>query len=115
MSSRVRVCALVFVFLCSVVSVARAQDDADPAEAARFHFGALRFTPSMAVSNLGVDNNVFNEADNPKQDTTAAVGPAVSLWLRMGKSRLSGRLSGQYLYFNTYDSQRAWNTDHSGR
>ena len=115
MSSQVRVCALAFLFLSGVVSVARAQDDPDPAEAARFRFGALRFTPSIAVSNLGVDNNVFNEAADPKQDTTAAVGPAVNLWLNMGKSRVSGKLSGQYLYYKEYENQRAWNTVNDGQ
>jgi len=115
MNSRTRVIALAFVLLCSVVPVAGAQDGTDPAEAARFHAGALAFTPSIVFSNLGVDNNVFNEADNPKQDTTAAVGPAVNLWLHMGRSRLSGKLSGQYLYFREYENQRAWNTVNEGQ
>ena len=70
----------------------------------------LRFTPSIAVSNIGVDNNVFNETEDPKQDTTAAVGPAINLWLHLGKARLSGNATGQYLYYKTYASQRAWNS-----
>jgi len=114
MRSRVRVIAFAALFL-SIVSVARAQDEPDPADAARFHFGALRFTPSIVLSNLGVDNNVFNQPEDPKKDTTAAVGPAVDLWLKMGKSRLSGKLSGQYLYYNEYENQRAWNTVNEGR
>ena len=47
--------------------------DTDPADAARFRLGAFRFTPSIAISNIGRDNNVFNEADDPKSDTTAAL------------------------------------------
>jgi len=70
----------------------------------------LRFTPSIALTDVGVDNNVFNEADNPKQDTTAAIGPAVALWMNLGRGRLSGTSSGQYLYFKQYDNQRSWNT-----
>ena len=115
MDHRVRVIALAFVCLAGTASGALAQDEADPSDAARFKFGALRFTPSIAVSNLGVDNNVFNEADDPKQDTTAAIGPAVNLWMKMGKSRLSGKLSGQYLYFKEYENQRAWNTVNDGK
>lgn len=110
-----RVLALALVCLVGGVASVHAQDETDPSQAARFRFGALRFTPSIAVSNLGVDNNVFNETVDPKQDTTAAVGPAVNLWLKMGKSRLSGKASGQYLYFNKYDNQRAWNTANEGR
>jgi len=94
---------------------AHAQDDPDPSETARFRLGALRFTPSIVISSLGVDSNVFNEAEDPKSDTTAAVGPAVDLWLRAGASRLSGKAAGQYLYFNKYDNQRSWNTNLEGR
>ncbi len=64
----------------------------------------------MAISNVGVDSNVFNEATDPKSDRTAAVGPAIDLWLKLGKARLSDRSSGQYLYFQEYANQRAWNT-----
>jgi len=110
-----RVTALALALFCGVVPVAGAQDSADPAAAARFHFGALSFTPSIVFSNLGVDSNVFNESNNPKQDTTAAVGPAVNLWLRMGRSRLSGKVSGQYLYYREYENQRAWNTVNDGK
>jgi len=115
MNSRMRVTALALALFCGVVPVAGAQDSADPAAAARFHFGALSFTPSIVFSNLGVDSNVFNESNNPKQDTTAAVGPAVNLWLRMGRSRLSGKVSGQYLYYREYENQRAWNTVNDGK
>jgi hypothetical protein len=109
MRSPVRVTALALVCL-GVAVTAHAQEDTDPSSAARFRFGALRFTPTLVLSNIGVDNNVFNETADPKQDTTAAVGPSVNLWLKMGSSRLSGKASGQYLYFNKYDNQRSWNT-----
>ena len=111
-----RVAALALVCFGISAAAGRAQEaPLDPAEAARFRFGALRFTPSIAVSNVGVDSNVFNEADDPKQDTTAAVGPAVNLWLKTGPARLSGKASGQYLYFNRYTNQRSWNTNAEGR
>lgn len=83
----------------------------DPAALARFHFGVLRFTPAIAVTNVGIDNNVFNSPVDPKADTTAAVGPVVDLWLKTGPGRLSGTVGGQYLYFKTYGNQRAWNTN----
>ena len=123
MRFRLRVIAYASACVCIAVSTTSAQtlqftpapliappSDVDPSDEARFRFGALRFTPWIAVSNVGTDNNVFNESENPKRDTTAAVGPASSLWLRMGRSRLSGRVSGQYLYFKQYENQRAWNT-----
>jgi hypothetical protein len=112
---RHRIVAPVLVCLGLAAPALHAQDDPDPSERARFRLGAIRFTPSIALSNIGFDNNVFNEAEDPKQDTTAAVGPAIDLWVKMGPSRLSGKASGQYLYFNKYDNQRSWNTNAEGR
>lgn len=109
-----RVIALALVCLVAGASAARAQDEVDPYTATRFHVGPLGFTPSIALSNLGTDDNVFNDAIDPKQDTTAAIGPAADLVLRAGRSRLSGKASGQYLYFQEYDSQRSWNTNLDG-
>lgn len=110
-------CRLTLALVCLVIGVGRtsAQDPAvDPYDAARFHFGPLGVTPSIVISDVGRDENVFNEAVNPKGDTTAAIGPAAQLALRMGRSRLSGRASGQYVYFHRYDNQRSWNTTLDG-
>jgi len=108
--------ALACLLFAVTASRASAQtEEADPADSARFRLGALRFTPSITLTNLGVDTNVFNDANNPQRDTTAAIGPAVNLWLKAGRSRLSGKVSGQYLYFNNYDSQRSWGTSDEGK
>ena len=83
----------------------------DPGKNARFQWGAIRFTPSITFSNLGVDTNVFNTPMIREQDTTAAVGPAVNLWTHLTRARVTGKSAGQYLYFKTYDNQRGWNTE----
>ena len=101
--------------LAGVAAVASAQEIADPAETARFRWGPVRFTPSLEITNVGRDSNVFNEAQDPKTDFTAAFGPAVKLWVRPFGSRLSVRTGGQYLYFNEYEDQRAWNTNNEAR
>lgn len=114
LSSPVRIAILRAVAIACVLlagpRAVSAQDTPDPADAARFRLGALRFTPSIAVTSLGIDDNVFNELDDRKRDTTAAVGPAVDAWLTLGAVRVSGRSSGQYLYFKEYKNQRSWNT-----
>ena len=114
MRSRLRVIALALVCLGGAVSAVQAQQPADPFEATRFRFGPFGITPSIALSNLGTDGNVFNEATDPKKDTTAAIGPAAFVVLRAGRSRLSGNARGQYLYFQKYDNQRSWNTNLDG-
>jgi hypothetical protein len=91
-------------------AVCASAQQSDEPEEGRFRFGPLRFTPSIVASNVGVDDNVFNDKLDPKSDTTGALGPAVELWMRAGRSRLSGKLSSQYVYFKTYKNQRSWNT-----
>jgi hypothetical protein len=106
-----RACALALAcLLVGGAHPAAAQEPEDPFETARFRMGAVRFTPALEVTSLGRDSNVFNEADEPKSDTTAAIGPTVRFWMRPASLRISGQAGGQYLYFREYDSQRAWNT-----
>jgi hypothetical protein len=89
--------------------------EVDPADSARFRFGIFRFTPSISLKNLGVDTNVFNEFENPKRDNTAAFGPQMDFWMHLGRSRVIGIATAEYLYFKQYDDQRAWNTTDSMR
>jgi Putative beta-barrel porin 2 len=113
---KVTTCAL--ALLCALFGgsvSAAAQESEDPFETARFRFGAIRFTPAVEITSLGRDSNVFNEADSPKSDTTAAVGPTVQIWMRPGNTRLSGRFGTQYLYFREFKNQRAWNTSNELR
>jgi hypothetical protein len=85
--------------LFAIGAPAAAQEPEDPFETARFRLGPIRFTPALEISSLGRDSNIFNEADAPKSDTTAALGPTVQVWMRPGNTRLSGRFGAQYLYF----------------
>ena len=113
-----RTSRLCLVFVCvSLMAGARAwaQDSVDPSESARFRWGPVRFTPTVEITNFGRDSNVYNQAENPKSDFMAAVGPAVDMWIRPFGSRLSVRTGGQYLYFKKYDDQRAWNTSNDVR
>lgn len=87
-----------------------AQENEDPFETARFRLGPIRFTPALQITSVGHDSNVFNEADDPKSDTTAAIGPLVQIWMRPGGTRFTAKFGGQYLYFKEFADQRAWNT-----
>jgi len=107
--SSVRVIVLVSA-LAGLTTAAQAQEQPNPSEGARFQWGALRFTPGISVSNVGVDNNVFNDPDHQVSDTTTALGPAVDVWVNAGRLRVTGKSGAQYLYFKNYESQRSWNT-----
>lgn len=84
-----------------------AQTSDDPGERARVQVGPLRLTPSIALTGLGIDSNVFNEFDEPKRDFTFTVSPQLDLWLRAGRSRLQVAARTDLWYFHTYASERS--------
>jgi hypothetical protein len=79
----------------------------DPVSNARMHLGPLGVTPSIALTNVGIDSNVFNTVEDPSHDFTLTVSPRLDTWLRAGRSRTS--LSGQtdLVYFQKYSSERS--------
>jgi hypothetical protein len=58
-----------------------------------------------------VDQNVFNDPPErePKKDFTVTVTPKVDLWLRLGRSWLSGSIDEEAVWFQTYSSERSAN------
>jgi hypothetical protein len=107
-------CTLACLLLLSAAPVL-AQDVRDPAEDAQFHLGAIRFTPFLALNDIGVDTNVYNQYDDPKQDFTMTVGPGVNYWLKLGRGRLEAKSDLTYTWFQTYADQRSLNTDNNGK
>jgi putative beta-barrel porin BBP2 len=75
--------------------------------------GPLELFPTLGLTNLGVDSNVFNQ-DAPKRDFTLTVTPATDLRLRLGRSRLTGTIREDFVYYQTYASERSANTTLSG-
>lgn len=94
------------LFLPAIVS---GQDRPDPFSTARLRVGPLALTPTISLGNLGIDTNVFNDAENPKRDLTTTLSPQTQLWLRLGKGRLSGETRLDFAYFRRYANQRAVN------
>ena len=86
--ARIFSACLLVCCLASATAVQAQDISQDPSESARFRLGAIRFTPYIVITDLGVDTNVYNEsdADNPKQDRTATFGPGVNYWLKMGRA-----------------------------
>ncbi len=92
-----------------------AQDTEDPGASARFRLGPVRFTPTLTFAGPGVDTNVFNEFDQPKQDWTARANPKADWYLRMGRGQLTLSTGVEYQYFAKYDNQRSLNTDNNAK
>jgi hypothetical protein len=63
---------------------ASAQVRVAPLEVARFHVGPLELTPTFAISNLGIDNNVFNDGRN-RRDANLIMNPGLNAFLPVGR------------------------------
>ena len=117
MTRRARVAILVCVLQTTIVTSLFAQgllqqpQLPDPEAIGRFRLGFVRFTPSITLTNLGVDTNVFNELDDPKDDFTVTFGPKAEFWSRLGpRGHLYGNVGLDYQYFQEYGSQRGFGT-----
>jgi Putative beta-barrel porin 2 len=96
----------------------RAQAPISPApdlSEVRLRLGPVYVDPSFSLSNLGLDTNVFNEADDqlPKKDFTFTVTPAANLWMRIGPTWLSGRVNEDVVWYKKYSGERSSNTSYN--
>jgi hypothetical protein len=86
----------------------------DPASV-RVKLGPLWMNPSIALTNLGVDTNVFNDPEGvvPKRDFTFTVTPQTDVWLRMGRTWVTGTVREDIVWYQTYASQRSNNNSYT--
>ena len=109
----VRYSGCVLLILLAAGPAAAQDEPGSPSAAARFRLGPLAFSPAIALNDVGIDSNVFNDPVDPKGDFTMTVIPKVDLWLRLGAALVSGRAAVSYLYFHEFASERAFNTDNA--
>jgi hypothetical protein len=76
--------------------------------------GPVKIRPGFAISDVGVDTNVFNERTDRKQDFTATAGPTAEAQLEISRFRLTGTGALGYVYYNVYDTQRGLNRTATG-
>lgn len=92
---------------------ASAQTEPPPAETSRLRLrvGQLTINPTIALTNFGFDQNVFNVPDylNPQADFTFTVTPAVDLHYRLYRTELIARVREDLVWYQTYASERAAN------
>lgn len=77
--------------------------------AMRVRLGPLYLNPALALTNTGVDTNVFNAADTdaPQSDFTMTVTPSTDLWLRMGRTWINGTLREDIFWYKKFASERS--------
>jgi hypothetical protein len=90
---------------------AGAQDIAGPNGDVRVHIGPLMMNPTISITNVGIDHNVFNDPPDkgPKEDFTMTFTPVTELWLRLGPTWLNGGISESLNWYEKYGSERAVN------
>ena len=106
------VLAVVAVALLSRGAPAMAQVDAGPDPATvRVRLGPLMMNPSISISNIGIDHNVFNDPPdkNPKQDFTVTVTPLSDFWIHLGPTWVTASLNESINWYRTYASERTAN------
>jgi hypothetical protein len=86
-----------------------------PREAAQIEFGPLSLYPSLRVVDAGVDENVFNDTDNPRSDLTFTVASRALAVLRLGLNELMFSSGSDYVWFKEYGSERSSNAIYAAR
>ena len=93
----------------------RAQSSEPDLSRVRLRFGPLLVNPTIALTNAGVDTNVFNQAesDRPKSDFTMTVTPQADVWLRLGRTWLAANVREDVVWYKTYSSERSVNNNYT--
>ncbi len=96
---------------------ATAQGNSEQFSAARLRVGPLALNPTLALTNAGVDDNVFYEPNQgePKRDFTFTLAPHTDWWLRVGRVWFSGAVHEDLVYFHRYEGERSVNQFYKGR
>ena len=94
--------------LAASPALAQSADEPDPARV-RVRIGPLSMNPTISLTNLGVDQNVFNDPPekSPKSDFTATITPMTELWLRIGPTWLTGTIKEDIVWYQKYASERS--------
>lgn len=71
--------------------------------------GPVEFRPRLLFSNVGVDNNVFNEHTNPKRDFTFTASPDLQISVHPDRLKLTYTSGADFVYFRKYTSERSRN------
>ena len=71
--------------------------------------GPFAINPSLILRDLGRDENVFNENENPKSDFTFTIVPAVEVVFKPRGMRFAYSAASEYVYYKDYEEERSTN------
>ena len=90
---------------------AAAQEGGPDPSNVRVHIGPLMMNPTIAISNIGIDHNVFNDPPDkiPKQDFTVTVTPLSDFWLHLGPTWIIASMNESINWYQKYATERTAN------
>src|SRR5262249_52144958 len=109
MRLRVMLRVLLPVLLAASSAAAQEPPPRDPLDDATVRFGPVGLTPVLNIHDVGRDNNVFNQSANPKSDFTATISPKLDVLVHPSPVLLTLTTTSDYVYFQTYTSERGTN------
>jgi hypothetical protein len=106
---------LAFVLLATSAASAQVADGGPDPDLVRVRVGPLWINPTISLPNIGIDTNVFNDPTTvtPRRDFTITATPKAELWLRLGRSWLSGVVTEEIVWYQKYVSERSANSSYS--
>lgn len=83
---------------------------------ARVRLGPFELSPTISLTNIGVDTNLFNEADaaEPQQDMALTFAPQTDIAARLGRTWLIAEARQDLIWFRQYQDQRSSNGFYRG-
>jgi hypothetical protein len=77
--------------------------------------GPVTLNPSIVLRDVGVDSNVRNEADEPKDDFTLTAQPRLRAAVPFGPTLLTASASVGFVYYASYKEEQSINRLFEGR
>lgn len=77
--------------------------------------GRIKVAPGITVREIGKDKNVFDEAENPKEDWVAAGTPDLAAFLLTRFAQISTYVGSEMQYYQHYKSERSIGLNARGR
>ena len=71
--------------------------------------GSFGLSPTLTVTNIGVDSNIFNAAGTPERDFTMTIVPRLDARTNVGRTLLSMGNSAGFVYYQDHPDERSIN------
>jgi len=107
--ARIGSAALLCCLIASGSAQAQTPAPPEPIESMPIHAGPFGLRPSLALTNVGTDSNVFNVADDPQDDFTATIVPRIVARVRAGRLFFSYGAASDLVYYQTYKDEGSVN------